>query len=110
MTERRETLDKRAKKMQMDLHILKNITGGVLLFAILVKVLINIYLDYKKTNSFDIISIVINPLRFLRPFKISIQSNLNILQRIGNIALIIFWVATSANLATGIMQSINYFK
>lgn len=87
----------------MILHTLHSISGCLILLAIFAKIIIHYYLDKLYNKNIGLASILIMPLKYLKPYRSAVNSNHTLLKNVCNFMLPLAGIFLLTNLIIGLL-------
>jgi len=87
----------------MILRILHTVSGCIIILSLIGKVIVHYYLDYLHDNNISPGSILLMPLHYLLPYKISVKNEYQKLKHFCNFLLLLAAIALLLNITFGIL-------
>ena len=91
----------------MIFHTLHNISGYLVLLAILAKVITHYYLDKLYQRNVGLASILLMPLKYLKPYRADVNCNHILLKKVCNFMLPLAGIFLLLNLILGLGIYLN---
>jgi len=91
----------------MNLHLLHTISGVLIVLFLVSKTALHYYLDHQQNSAVSFIYTLLNPVKYLLPYRAAVHQQLKQLKHICNWLLALSFIALLLNLLLGLLIWMN---